>query len=99
MKLEQEDLGKVIEIVFNPQKLSNEDVETQRIPYNSVLEYEVREKDEEFEKFLKQIPTVGFDHPEVKSVNPYHIMKFLGASECKTQGELEEITDTYFKLK
>ncbi|MBU1111222.1 MAG: hypothetical protein ABIG93_03620 [archaeon] len=99
MKLEQEDLGKWIAVTFNPQKLSDEDVESQRIPYSSVIDYELREKDEEFERFFEQIPTAGIAMPVVDSVNPYYVGKHLGASRGIIRGKLEEITDTYFKLK
>ena len=99
MKLEQKDLGKWINVKFNPQRLSDEDVDAQRITYDSLIEYELKEKDEELEKFIEQIPTVNSEIPIIDGSNPYFVMKSLGAEVCDTQGELEEITDTYFRLK
>jgi len=96
MKLEQEDLGKRINVVFDPQKLSEDDIEAQRIPYDAVISGKLGPA---IIKYEEPEPTSNIQFPKVRSVNPYYAMKALGANECETKGELEEITDTYFKIK
>ncbi len=91
-RFSQQDLGKLVNLVLDPQKLEPGILatETLRLPYAAVLSYKIILESKHQQSKVRRIPV---NKPTTRRVDPVYIGQALGANHLTIIGRLDTLYD------